>query len=391
MTTHSPAHIALSHSPTAGIVAIAHGERYPWAQTALKIAGFQPREDGAFRLPVSASETVRDVAGDLFRLARRHQAVVTVSSRGFLGDAAEQIAARLPGRWSAQLEIYSHPIWQHDLVALLWDDGELIRAVTEQQIPFAAVLTNHAGIELLLAERPGHPSDYLVAAFAPEGFDDNYDAAHAPRSLAVPGSSRLAASAIGEQFLPTYHRALHARCLADVAYGLASLRDEHEALQVVRESGRYSDAALLAPGSLPELERQFDDLARYKLRHYFFYAPTLLDQCRPAQTPWPQDAAALERLRTALDQCSAVLAQRATAVTPGTAVTADAKAGRGPQLLPVVDALLADGDVLLRQARAAAPPPPHTKSGPEHDVPALPPARPAPAGATPAGATPPRR
>ncbi|MGW5119064.1 hypothetical protein ACWEQ8_27010 [Streptomyces noursei] len=383
MTTHSPARIALSHSPTTGIVAIAHGERYPWAQTALKIAGFQPRGDGTFTLPVSAPETVRDVAGDLFRLARRHQAVVTVSSRGFLGDTAEQIAARLPGKWSAQLEIYSHPVWQHDLVPLLWDDGELIRAVKEQQIPFAAVLNNHAGIELLLAERPGHPSDYLVAAFAPEGFDDDYDTAHAPRSLAVPGSPRLAASAIGERFLPTYHGALHARCLADVAYGLESLRDEYEALQVIRESGRYSDATLLAPGSLPELERQFDDLARYKLRHYFMHAPALLDQCRPAQTSWPQDSAALERLRTALDQCAVVLGQRATVVTLGAAVTADAKAGGSPQLRMVLNTLLADGDAFLRQARAATPPPPRTNSGPEHDVPALPPARPAPAGAIP--------
>ncbi|MGF0168480.1 hypothetical protein ACQRET_31380 [Streptomyces koyangensis] len=40
------AQIILSHSRESGIVAIASGEQYPWAHTALAKSGFQRDDDG---------------------------------------------------------------------------------------------------------------------------------------------------------------------------------------------------------------------------------------------------------------------------------------------------------------------------------------------------------
>ncbi|MFJ4203460.1 hypothetical protein ACIP2Y_28045 [Streptomyces sviceus] len=46
MPPNSPAEITLAYSRAAGLVAIAHGEQYRWAHTALEHAGFTKRDDG---------------------------------------------------------------------------------------------------------------------------------------------------------------------------------------------------------------------------------------------------------------------------------------------------------------------------------------------------------
>lgn len=51
MPSNPPAEIMLALSPNAGIVAVAHGERYRWAETALMLVGFQRRDDDAARRP----------------------------------------------------------------------------------------------------------------------------------------------------------------------------------------------------------------------------------------------------------------------------------------------------------------------------------------------------
>ncbi|MDO0936436.1 hypothetical protein QQY66_33810 [Streptomyces sp. DG2A-72] len=135
MPSHPPAEITLVLSASAGIAAVAHGERYRWAETALKLVGFHRRDDGAFALAVNDPQAARDAVHQLIRTARRHQATVTASNRRYLGDVADEIAAHLPGPWSAKVGVHSHPLWQHDLLPWLWDAGELIHAVQTERLP----------------------------------------------------------------------------------------------------------------------------------------------------------------------------------------------------------------------------------------------------------------
>ncbi|MEV6423700.1 hypothetical protein [Streptomyces sp. NPDC051662] len=148
--------ITLSFSRDTGIVAIAHGEQYPWAQTALETAGFQFGDYGTYVLSADDPDTARATVTALVRAAQRHRIIVTTSSRRFLGDIAQDLAAQLPGRWAAALEVYNHPVWQEDLVPWLWDSGELSQAVQTGRVPYAARLGDGADISLLLIERPGH-------------------------------------------------------------------------------------------------------------------------------------------------------------------------------------------------------------------------------------------
>ncbi|MEU1376885.1 hypothetical protein ABZ442_24960 [Streptomyces triculaminicus] len=139
-STNAPAQITLSFSRSAGIVAMTTGEKYPWAQTALESTGFQRRQDGTYALPVEDPQAAQATMVELLRAADRHQSVVKMSGRPFIGDVAEGIAAQLPGRWSVTVDAYSHPVWQEDLVPLLWDAGELAQAVQNARIACAAVL-----------------------------------------------------------------------------------------------------------------------------------------------------------------------------------------------------------------------------------------------------------
>ncbi|WP_206342755.1 hypothetical protein [Streptomyces ureilyticus] len=391
MPSHPPAEITLVLSASAGIVAVAHGERYRWAQTALQRVGFQRRDNGTSALAVNDPQAARDTVHQLIRTARRHQATVTASSRRYLGDIADEMAAHLPGQWSARVGVHSHPVWQHDLVPWLWDAGELIRAVQTERLPYTAVLTDGTGIELLLVERPGHQSDYLLGAFAPNGFDEHVAKTSPPGSIVLPAAPEQAARAIADRFLPAYHHALHARRWATVAFALERIREEYDTRQAVKESGRFSDASPLDPGHIPDLEGQFADFAWQEFRNVLTHAPALLDQCRPATTGRPEDAAALQRLRDALVRGTGILAGwnarledlRETPEVLPAATYGEAKAERDARVLPVIEAWLADGEVFLRhQARAAAPP--HPLAVRDHGVLPLPPALPTPPGASPA-------
>lgn len=213
------------------------------------------------------------------------------SSRRFLGDIAQDLAAHLPGRWTAELNVYSHPVWQEDLVPWLWDSGELSQAVQTGRVPYAARLCDGADISLLLIERPGHDHGYVIGAFAPEPFDDNYEEPHAPRSAILPADSALAAGIVTSQFLPAYHRALDARRLNTITAALNLIHEERQALQAVRESGRYTDGVRLDARLLPELERAFTERAWLEFHDVLTHAPALLEKCRPDGAR-PQDAAA---------------------------------------------------------------------------------------------------
>ncbi|MGW5868261.1 hypothetical protein ACWFRJ_39650 [Streptomyces sp. NPDC055239] len=364
MTNPPPAEIILSTSRTHGLVAIASGENFLQARDALQEAGFNRLPDGAFAAPLRAAPTARETASALVHRAHQHGATITTSPRTYLGDTGQAIAARLPGTWSAKLEIYPRQHWQEDLTGSLWDSGDLLQAMLHDRVPYAVMLNNHAGTELLLIEHPGHASGYLVGAFATQEYDDNWDEPNAPRSIALPAAADLAARAVAHTFLPNYRRALHHRRLDTVMTALNRIRPEHETLQAIKESGRSSDGMPLAHSRLrPETERAFADHAWLSFRDVLQHAPLLLSRCRPTASPWPQDAAALARLREALANSQDAWAEfndlRAQLYSiPATLPAQEwsqVRSELGAAVLPAIETWLADGETFERQARAATP------------------------------------
>lgn len=364
------AQIILADSRHNGIVAFASGEKYPSAYAALRESGFQRGEAGVYYLPDSEPASRPTVAG-LIRCAERHHTSVSVSSRQFIGDVADHVARLLPGEWDAQVEVYSHPLWQEDLVPWLWDSGELGRAVRATRLPYAATLTNSTtGTGLLLSERPGHQRDYLIGAFAPMPVEEGFACPHAPRSIVLPPSPGLAARAITDRYLPAYDRAVHARSTDAIAEALARLRGEHSTWTTMVASGQYSDATPLKFGALGTSTEEFLDNSWRDFLIVLDHAPALLDRCRPATTPWPEDAPALARLAGALADAEAVHEEQAAGV-PFTL------AERVTRTWPPIETWLAHGEAFLRQVHTSAP---RVRNGLAAPAPprALPPGTPAP-------------
>ncbi|MFD5478583.1 hypothetical protein [Streptomyces hawaiiensis] len=352
------AQIILSHSRQSGIVAIASGEQYPWAHTALAESGFKRGADGVWHLPADGSGAT---VVDLVTYAKRHRTSVHTSSRRFIGDAARDLARLLPGQWHATVEIYSHPAWQTDLVPWIWDSGELGRALQTDRVPYAATLTDRMqGTTLLFIERPGRQLDYLVGAFAPEGLEERYGDPHAPHSIVLPPFPGRAAQAVPDRYLPAYEQAVHARRTAAIAAVLGAIRSEHDTWQAMIASDRYSDATPLSAAALGSGTEEFLDHAWRRFLTVVDHAPTLIDRCRPASSPWPEDAAALSRLDDALIDAETLLDE----AVHGGAVPAQERRARA---WPAIETWLTDGEAFLRQARVSAP----------HRRPALPVAAPA--------------
>jgi|GEM_PF-3235680 hypothetical protein len=352
------AQIILSHSRESGIVAIASGEQYRWAHTALAESGFQRDDDGVWHLPAGGTKTT---VVDLIGCAKRHRTSVHTSSRRFIGDAARDLARLLPGQWHASVESYSHPAWQEDLVPWIWDSGELGRAVQSERIPYAALLTDAVqGTTLLFIERPGRQLDYLVGAFSPEGLEGGYGDPHAPRSIVLPPFAGRAARVLTGRYLPAYEQAVHARQTAAIAAVLGDIRCEHDTWQARNASGRYSDATPLSAAALGAATELFLDHAWRRFLTVVDHAPALLDRCRPASSPWPDDAAALSRLADAVIDAEALVDE----IVHGGFVPEQERRARA---WPAIETWLTDGATFLRQARISAP----------HRRPALPVAAPA--------------
>jgi hypothetical protein len=345
------AQIILAYGRDTGIVAIGHGERYKAAHQALAASGFRRGDDWVYHLPNADEDASRATVADLVRHATAHGVEVTTSSQRFIGDTARDIARLLPGQWDARIELYSHPVWQEDLVPWLWDSGELARVVQNERIPYAATLADTAGTTLLLVERPGHQLDYLVGAFAPEPFEEGYGDPHAPRSIALSPFAGRAARTVADRFLPAYERAIHARRTATVAEALDRIRTEHDAWAAIVASGRYSAAPPLGATALGEAAETFLNRAWAEFLTVIQHAPALLDRCRPAATSWPEDAR--------------VLAQLADALTDAEGLDRDAsltRTERDTRLWAALGTWLTHSQPFLRQARAAIPPRPHTVS-----------------------------
>ncbi|MEU8543198.1 hypothetical protein AB0C52_24975 [Streptomyces sp. NPDC048717] len=335
------AEIILSASASQGLVAIPVGEKYQWADTALRLtAGFERHETGIHTLrDITALQAVMP---EFLRTARRHRAVVTASTRPYIGDYATVLAAGLPGTWTAKTEVYAHPVWQEDWIPLLWDSGELVQAMEHRRVPFGAVLGNGAGTELLLIERPDHAEGHLLGACATSTFDDSYENVFAPRSVVLGASPERAASLVAGQFLPAYERAVHARLLEAVEAGHAEFEqvraarsDAHQAALVRLDGQDVKD-----PATLFRLLRP--------------HAAQLLDRTRVSVAPGHPDTAALGRLHALLNP-------------PGYAARSSVL--RVPPLLAPASAddvrrWHADAPVLLHHARLAMPPAPSAGASP---------------------------
>ncbi|MFD4257642.1 hypothetical protein ACFWR9_08420 [Streptomyces sp. NPDC058534] len=357
--------ITLSTSRTLGLVAIAVGEKYRQANQALKAAGFSRLHNGAHTASLADAQAARRTASALVHHAHAHGATIVTSSRPYLGDIGIEIAARLPGTWSAELEIYSHPLWQEDLWYGLWEAGEIHQAIEDHRLSVASVLKNGTGTELLLVERPGHRSGYLLGALTEHEKEDLHSDPVTPRSMVLPADPGLAAHAVTHTFLPAYRRALHHRDLNTVLSALERIREEHQTLQAIKDSGRYSDAVPLGNSRLVAgMERDFADHAWLEFRHILEHAPLLLSRCRPVATAWPDDGAALTRLREALarsqdtwDEWNGLshelhMVQRRTLSAHE---WSQVRGQMGLAVLPAIETWLGDSEAFERQVRAAVP------------------------------------
>ncbi|MFI1890230.1 hypothetical protein [Streptomyces jumonjinensis] len=369
----APARITLSVCEGEKIAAIATGTQYRWAETALAAAGWSRTEGGVYTRLVGDRTTAERAVSILVHFARRHRAAVVTSTRPHLGTIADTIAHHLPGPWTPTVEVYSYPIWHEDLVPLLWDSGELTHAVQAGQVTHAATLTNEAaGIDLLLIERPDHPSGYVTGAFAPEGFDDNDENPHAPAGVVLPQDPYLAAREIADRYLPAYQQALHTRRAATVASALERIRDEHTELQ-----------RLTAAGPDSAYEERFADVAWYEVLDIVRHGRPLVKHCLRTRLS-PQDATSIKRFDAALAEGTETVKEwhRLLNGSPDDPLAYRpeeiplVKALRNADIRPVIETWLAHGDTLLRYAHAASPDSP--ASLPSAAVPTLSPASRAP-------------
>lgn len=337
------AQIILALSPADGLVAVPVGEQYRWANTALQLTpGFERRPDGTYAL--HEVDTAKPNLLALAENARRHRVHLFGGARPYLGDYATALADGLPGGWTVKVEVYAHPVWQEDLLPLLWDSGELIGAVEHSRIPYAANLTNGAGIELLLIERPGSAHEYLLGCFASTPFDDNYADPHAPSSVVLPSEAAHAAGLVTGTFLPSYERAVHERLLAAVEAAHGRLEELYAGRTAIQQSGRYSDGTRLGPATLGHTEQQYLEESSVEWRRLRPHAAELLSRVRPVSGA--EDSAFLDRLHQLLHP---------DAAEPSWPAAPSSPAALPPGTAETLRRWRTDAPALLRQARAARP------------------------------------
>ncbi|THA40959.1 hypothetical protein [Streptomyces sp. A1547] len=337
------AQIILAISPADGLVAVPLGEQYRWANTALQLTpGFERRPDGTYAL--RDVDTAAPILRALADTARRHRVHLFGGPRPYLGDYATALADALPGTWTVKVEVYAHPLWQEDLVPLLWDAGELVDCVEHVRIPYAAQLTSGAGAELLLVERPGSAHEYLLGAFASGTFDDNYADPHAPTSVVLPPDAAHAASLVAGRFLPAYELAVHERLLAAVEVAHGRLEELHATWTAIQQSGRYNDGTLLDPATLGHTEQQYLEESSAEWRRLRPHTAELLTRISPVAGA--EDAASLDRLHQLLHTG----ADSSTWPAP-----ASSRAALPPGAAEALHRWRTDAPALLRQARATRP------------------------------------
>ncbi|WP_405795140.1 hypothetical protein [Streptomyces longwoodensis] len=113
-------------------------------------------------------------------------------------------------------------------------------------------------------------------------------------------------------------------------------------------SGRYSDATPLSAAALGAATELFLDHAWRRFLTVVDHAPPLLDRCRPASSPWPDDAAVLSRLADAVTDADGLVDE----IVHGGSVP---ELERRARAWSAIETWLTDGQKFLRQARISAP------------------------------------
>ncbi|MFD7479222.1 hypothetical protein ACFV8Z_46015 [Streptomyces sp. NPDC059837] len=193
------------------------------------------------------------------------------------------------------------------------------------------------GTTLLFIERAGRQLDYLVGAFSPKGLEGGCGDPHAPRNIVLPPS----AQALTDRYLPAYEQVVHARQTAAIAAVLGDIRSEHDTWQAMSASGRYSDATPLSVAAFGVATELFLDHAWRRFLTVVDHAPALLDRCRAASSPWPDDAAALSRLADAVIDAEALVDE----IVHGGSVPEQERRARA---WLAIETWLADGETFLR-------------------------------------------
>ncbi|MEU8729432.1 hypothetical protein AB0C68_08690 [Streptomyces tendae] len=124
-----------------------------------------------------------------------------------------------------------------------------------------------------------------MGAFSPEGLEGGYGDPHAPRGIVLPPFPGRAAQSLTDRYLPAYEQAVHARQTVAIAAVLGDIRSEYDTWQAMNASGRYSDATPLSAAALGASTEPFLDHAWHPFLTVLDHAPTLLDRCRPANSP----------------------------------------------------------------------------------------------------------
>ncbi|WP_225847278.1 hypothetical protein [Streptomyces sp. HPF1205] len=385
--------ITLMFSSVTGIVAIASGTRYRQAHDLLDSAGFDRREDGTGVLTTADTDTARLALTALTRLAADRQITLNAGTRPWLGDTAQKIAALLPGAWQTRTEVYCLPVWQQDLAAWLWDDGDLISAVRNQRIPYGVVLADGSGTELLMVDKPNNVGELLIGAFARAELDGPFaDDSAAPNSITTSTQPGPTAEAITSRLLPAYRQAVYHRRVKEVAVRLDHALSAESARSLVRstwppDDGTGIGTSILARVQLAHQEALWDDF-----RSFLLHGPHLLDHLKGI-APQPgtptghgeDEEAVLARLHEALRHGQSAAGQWAVAVerlreadSSATGPTyAEAVAARTASAQPALRAWLKHGPVLVTLARRHPPADtaPHATQAPA-SRPALPPGAP---------------
>ncbi len=113
-------------------------------------------------------------------------------------------------------------------------------------------------------------------------------------------------------------------------------------------SGRYIDATPITAAALGATTEEFLDHAWRRSLTVVDHAPTLIDRCRPASSPWPDDAATLSRLADAVTDAETLIDE----VVHGGPVPSQERHARA---WPAIETWLTDGEIFLRQASVSAP------------------------------------
>ncbi|MFC8350397.1 hypothetical protein [Streptomyces sp. NPDC057280] len=143
------------------------------------------------------------------------------SERADLATFAQDLAARLPGSWTAVTQERAAYADQPPLAERLWDDGHVQWAFERFVLSRHAVLTTGTGCELVVVDRPRRAREFLVAALQPSG-SDVADRVKAPDGIVVDADPARAASAVADRLLPRYEQAVRAARVEQVAVAVAA-------------------------------------------------------------------------------------------------------------------------------------------------------------------------